>query len=443
MNADDQNLDPTRRCPEVMQLEREMNARIVGQTEAVSRIVNHYQTHLAGLTTGGRPICNLLMLGPTGCGKTRVVEALAEVLAGDRQALVKVDCGEFQHSHEIAKLIGSPPGYLGHRETHPRLCQERLDLYHSDQMKISFVLFDEIEKASDALWNLLLGILDKGTLTLGDNRQVDFSQSMVFMTGNLGTAEAQRLRESPWGFAAQREPAAKNSRFAVSNTSAGAPVTGASLAGASLTGASLTGAPTPAAPGASAAMSPMNSTGEATRRRAAGDLEPDPAQADRSDSVLKHKMEKAVLDAAKRKFAPEFLNRLDRVILCHPLNRGEIGDVLDLELAEIVTRIQRHRHCFLLLSLSDEARDFLIDEGFDPDCGARYLKRAIEKHLVQPLSSLLATNQIGDGDELVVDLADEETHLTFRRGTRVSNQLALKQLSAKWSATPAVAAGRP
>ncbi|MCW5966329.1 MAG: ATP-dependent Clp protease ATP-binding subunit [Bryobacterales bacterium] len=442
MTAGEKKLDPTRKCPEVVQLEREMNARIVGQAEAVSQIVNHYQTHLAGLTTGGRPICNLLMLGPTGCGKTRVVEALAEALAGDRQALVKIDCGEFQHSHEIAKLIGSPPGYLGHRETHPRLCQERLDLYHSDQMKISFVLFDEIEKASDALWNLLLGILDKGTLTLGDNRQVDFSHSMVFMTGNLGTAEAQRLRDLPWGFSAPRESTATEVyRFAASNKGTAAPLPAmpvpAAVSALSIESQALDG------DSKTSTASPEKCTGEVIANHSAGTRKPNPSQTNGGDCMLRHRMEKAVLNAAKRKFAPEFLNRLDRVILCHPLNREEIGDVLDLELTEIVTRIQRHRQCCLLFSLSDEARDFLIDEGFDEDCGARYLKRAIDKYILQPLSSLLATNQISDGDEIVVDLADEETHLAFRRGTRVSTQLALKQLSARWSARPAVAVGRP
>ncbi len=137
----------------------------------------------------GRPIGNFLFLGPTGSGKTRIVEATAEALLKNPRAVIKIDCAEFQHSHEIAKLIGSPPGYLGHRETHPLLSQEVLNQYHTDTIKLSFVLFDEIEKASDALWNLLLGILDKATLTLGDNRKVDFSRAMIFMTSNLGASE--------------------------------------------------------------------------------------------------------------------------------------------------------------------------------------------------------------------------------------------------------------
>src|ERR1700724_3578523 len=152
------------------------------------------------MTGPGHPIGNFLFLGPTGTGKTRLVEAAAESLVGDARCVLKIDCAEFQHSHEIAKLIGSPPGYLGHRETHPLLSQELVNQHHTDKVKISFVLFDEIEKASDALWNLLLGILDKATLTLGDNRRVDFSNAMIFMTSNLGASEMGSLASPRLGF---------------------------------------------------------------------------------------------------------------------------------------------------------------------------------------------------------------------------------------------------
>jgi ATP-dependent Clp protease ATP-binding subunit ClpA len=175
---------------------------IVGQDEAIQQIVNIYQMNLTGMSAPGRPIGNFLFLGPTGSGKTRIVEATAEALLKNPRAVIKIDCAEFQHSHEIAKLIGSPPGYLGHRETHPLLSQEVLNQYHTDTMKLSFVLFDEIEKASDALWNLLLGILDKATLTLGDNRKVDFSRAMIFMTSNLGAAEMGNLMSPKLGFGA-------------------------------------------------------------------------------------------------------------------------------------------------------------------------------------------------------------------------------------------------
>ena len=155
---------------------------------------------LAGLNPPGRPIGNLLFLGPTGSGKTRVVEAMAESLFGDSRAVIKIDCAEFQHSHEIAKLIGSPPGYLGHRETHPLLTQEALNQWHTEKIKLSLLLFDEIEKASDALWQLLLGILDKATLTLGDNRRVDLSSCIIVMTSNLGATEMNELINGSMGF---------------------------------------------------------------------------------------------------------------------------------------------------------------------------------------------------------------------------------------------------
>src|SRR5580658_5952195 len=193
-------LDPTLTGREADDLQAGLRRRIIGQDEAIEQIVNIYQTFLAGMNSPGRPIGNFLFLGPTGTGKTRLVEALAESMVGDPGAVIKIDCAEFQHSHEIAKLIGSPPGYLGHRETHPLLSQEVLNQYHTDTMKLSFVLFDEIEKASDALWTLLLGVLDKATLTLGDNRKVDFSRAMIFMTSNLGAAEMSAMVNPKLGF---------------------------------------------------------------------------------------------------------------------------------------------------------------------------------------------------------------------------------------------------
>src|SRR5918998_4734149 len=195
-------LDPRRTGREAESLEQNLRRSIVGQDEAIQQIVNIYQMHLTGMSAPGRPIGNFLFMGPTGSGKTRIVEATAEALVKNPRAVIKIDCAEFQHSHEIAKLIGSPPGYLGHRETHPLLSQEVLNQYHTDTTKISFVLFDEIEKASDALWNLLLGILDKATLTLGDNRKVDFSRAMIFMTSNLGAHEMSSIMSPRLGFSA-------------------------------------------------------------------------------------------------------------------------------------------------------------------------------------------------------------------------------------------------
>src|SRR5690242_1205344 len=194
-------LDPTRRGSEAEEFERNLRRRIVGQEDAIQKMTEIYQMFLAGLNPPGRPVGNLLFLGPTGTGKTRVVEAVAETLFGDARACIKIDCAEFQHSHEIAKLIGSPPGYLGHRETHPLLTQEALNQWHTEKLRLSLLLFDEIEKASDSLWQLLLGILDKATLTLGDNRRVDLSQCVIVMTSNLGAGEMCNLVEGGFGFA--------------------------------------------------------------------------------------------------------------------------------------------------------------------------------------------------------------------------------------------------
>ncbi len=199
-------LDPSKRSPQLQEFESALRAKIVGQDEAVEALVSVYQVFRAGLNAPGRPVGNLLFLGPTGSGKTRIVEAAAETLFGDKRAVVKIDCAEFQHSHEIAKLIGSPPGYLGHRDTHPVITEESLSQYHTETLKLSLLLFDEIEKASDALWQLLLGILDKATLTLGDTRRVDLSQTIIFLTSNLGAREIAALVSKGMGFV---EPSTK------------------------------------------------------------------------------------------------------------------------------------------------------------------------------------------------------------------------------------------
>src|ERR1700746_1284123 len=193
-------LNPTLRRIESQEFENSLREKIVGQEEGIRALVDLYQVFCAGMCPSGRPVGNLLVLGPTGSGKTRIVEAAAEILFGDPRAAIKVDCAEFQHSHEIAKLIGSPPGYLGHRETHPLITQEELAKRHREHLKLSFLLFDEIEKASDSLWQLLLGMLDKATLTLGDNRRVDLSKTIIFMTSNLGGNEISELMTGGIGF---------------------------------------------------------------------------------------------------------------------------------------------------------------------------------------------------------------------------------------------------
>jgi len=339
-------LDPGQSGNEADKLNANLHKRIVGQDEAIDQIVNIYQTFLAGMNSPGRPIGNFLFLGPTGTGKTRLVEALAESMVGDAGAVIKIDCAEFQHSHEIAKLIGSPPGYLGHRETHPLLSQEVLNQYHTDGCKLSFVLFDEIEKASDALWNLLLGILDKGTLTLGDNRKVDFSRALIFMTSNLGAAEMSALVNPRLGFNA----------------------------------------------------------GEAAQQSQNGIV----------DEKLNGKMMRTGAEAARRKFTPEFINRLDKIVTFKPLGSNELRKILDIELNMVQQRIfNTSPEKSFVFKTTDEARDFLLKEGTDLKYGARHLKRAIERLLVQPMSNLIATDQVRGGDCVNVDFDSAACSLTF------------------------------
>jgi len=354
-------LDPTQTSGEAEKLEANLCKRIVGQDQAIQQIVDIYQTYLAGMASPGRPIGNLLFLGPTGSGKTRMVEAVAESLVGDSQAVVKIDCAEFQHSHEIAKLIGSPPGYLGHRETHPLLSQEALDQYQTEKVKLSFVLFDEIEKASDALWNLLLGILDKATLTLGDNRRVDFSRAMIFMTSNLGAAEMASILRPNLGFAA----------------------------------------------------------GELQRQRAAGAV----------DAALDDKVANAGTEAARRKFTPEFINRIDKVVVFHALGTVELRKILSLELNTVQQRIfNSPASAPFVFCLTDAAKDYLLQEGTDLKYGARHLKRAIDRNLVSSLSNLMATGQVHMGDLVRVDFDKTVSRLTFVKDAEGLPTYAMMQM---------------
>ena len=346
MGSLNRQLNPTLTGGDAEKLESDLHKKIVGQEEAIQQIINIYQTNLAGMSSPGRPIGNLLFLGPTGSGKTRMVEATAESLVGDAHAVIKIDCAEFQHSHEIAKLIGSPPGYLGHRETHPLLSQEVLNQYHNEQVKLSFVLFDEIEKASDALWNLLLGILDKATLTLGDNRRVDFSRALIFMTSNLGAAEMSSILRPSLGFAA----------------------------------------------------------GEAERVQACGVV----------DERLNGKIARAGVEAARRKFTPEFMNRIDKVVVFRPLGEEELRKILSIELTMVQQRIfSAANSAPFVFSVTAGAKDHLLREGTDMKYGARHLKRAIDRNLVHPLSNLIASGQVRGGDLIRVDYDTSLECLTF------------------------------
>jgi len=336
-----QQLDPSIRSDDTRAFDQALRVKIVGQEEGVQALVDLYQVFRAGLNAPGRPVGNLLFLGPTGSGKTHIVEAAAEILFGDARAVIKVDCAEFQHSHEIAKLIGSPPGYLGHRETHPLITQEALTACHTDKLKLTFLLFDEIEKASDALWQLLLGMLDKATLTLGDNRRVDLSQTVIFLTSNLGGGEITELIQGGMGF-----------------------------------------------------------------------IQPK----DKPDAGLDQKVERTAVEAARRKFSPEFMNRLDKIVVFHPLQRKQLEQVLDLELSMVQQRVLDAAKGQVLFSVAPTARDFLLKEGTDQRYGARHLKRAIERHVVYPFANLVATDQIRTGDLISISCEPQQNRLTFARG---------------------------
>ena len=336
-------LDPERKSPRAAEFEDKLSAQIVGQERAVRRMSGLFQIYLAGMNNPSRPIGTMLFLGPTGSGKTRVVEAASEVLFNEPHTVVKIDCAEFQHSHEIAKLIGSPPGYLGHRETSPMLTQENLDKSHTEDTKLTFVLFDEIEKASDSLWQLLLGILDKATLTLGDNRRVDFSRTVVIMTSNLGAREMSEMISGGIGFAPTKTDQVK------------------------------------------------------------------------ADNEIDTKIYRTALEAAKRKFSPEFMNRIDKVVVFRSLKEHHLRQILDIELRAVQDRITESAGTKFAFECTDEAKEYLLSEGIDLKYGARHLKRSIERFLVYPLSNLVATQQVETGDFVMVDFNDETKMLTFTK----------------------------
>jgi ATP-dependent Clp protease ATP-binding subunit ClpA/ActR/RegA family two-component response regulator len=324
-SRDSRPAPPTRHQDDLVEL---LSKRVVGQPTAMQFIVPYIQMHQAGLSPEGRPIGIFLLLGPTGTGKTRTVEALAEVLHGSEKKVLKVDCGEFQTDHEVAKLIGAPPGYLGHRETQPVLTQEKLQGVTSADCPLSLVLFDEIEKAAPALSTLLLGILDRATLTLGDNTTVNFEQSLIFLTSNLGAREMMKEMRPELGF-----------------------------------------------------------QGTITR----------------DVTELASKLESIGLAAIRRRFSPEFVNRLDVVITYQPLDAIALSQILGQHIADL----QRHVNTRLgnrsfEIDVSEEARAFLLEKGTSTEYGARELKRTIHRHLTQPLAAMVATGEIEPGAQVTV-----------------------------------------
>lgn len=333
----EQPLDASLKGRDADSLDKTLRKLVVGQDEVVDQLVLAYQMYLSGLSAPGRPLMNFLFLGPTGSGKTKTVEAMADAIIGNPRAMLKIDCAEFQHSHEIAKLIGSPPGYLGHRETPAILSQAALDQFHTGEKKISFVLFDEIEKASDAVWNLLLGILDKATLRLGNGVTTDFSRCMIFMTSNLGAVDLGKIM-----------PGFQIARLAT-------------------------------------------------------------AIADKDQAMLERKG----MEAARRKFTPEFINRLDRIMVFKTLGQPELRRILDLELRYVQNRILNQ--AVFIFTVTEAGKELLLSLGTDLKYGARQLKRVIERLLVEPLANLMATGQVENGDWVEAGLSPSGDSLSFSK----------------------------
>jgi ATP-dependent Clp protease ATP-binding subunit ClpA len=318
-----------------------LEERVKGQPSAARTIIPYVQMFQAGLAPEGRPVGVFLLLGPTGTGKTKTVEALADVLHGSEKHVLRVDCGEFQMDHEVAKLIGAPPGYLGHRETQPMLTQQKLNAVTSDRSQLSLVLLDEIEKAAPSMTRLLLGVLDKGQLRLGDNSTVNFDKSLVFLTSNLGAKEMLREINPDFGFQS--------------------------------------------------------------------------AQAVGSRGDLSAKLQAIGMAAVKKRFSPEFVNRIDAIITYQPLSDEALTAILDKQIANLQDHVNTRlgSRCFTV-EVPPEARQFLLEHGTSPEYGARELNRTIHRHLTQPLATLVATGQVSPGARVRVEVAPDSQHLLWR-----------------------------
>ncbi len=334
------SVKPRRPAPEGNDLLRQLMDRVIGQRPAMSLIVPYVNMYQAGLAPEGRPAGVFLLLGPTGTGKTRTVEALAEVLHGSARNLLKVDCGEFQMEHEVAKLIGAPPGYLGHRETQPMLTQQKLGAVSSESSSLALVLFDEIEKAAPSMTRLLLGVLDKGLLRLGDNTTVNFERTLIFLTSNLGAVTMRREIHPEFGFES---------------------------------------------------MMPATAT-----RRGLG-----------------IKLEKIGMQSVRRKFSPEFVNRIDAVLTYQPLDAASMAVIVDQQIAELERHIEnRLAERAFGLEIGVKAREWLLKRGTSEEYGARELKRTIVRILTQPLAAMVASGMIEPGAVVLAEVEGDGLRLT-------------------------------
>jgi CheY-like chemotaxis protein/energy-coupling factor transporter ATP-binding protein EcfA2 len=335
---------------ELADLTQLLSGKVVGQSQAMSAIVPYVYMYQSGLAPEGRPAAIFLLLGPTGTGKTKTVEAIAELLHGSEKKLLKIDCGEFQMDHETAKLVGAPPGYLGHRETVPLLTQQQLTDATSEGCDLALVLFDEIEKAAPSITGLLLGILDKGILRLGDNSVVNFEKSLIFFTSNLGAREMLKEINPHIGF----------------------------QSGSSKTPIDLT-----------------------------------------------NKIHAIGLGAVRKRFSPEFVNRIDAVVTYKPLDTEALEMILDHDVRSLQKHVNSRlgERCFQI-EVTLETRQFLLQKGVSQEYGARELKRTIHRELTQPLATMVARSEIGPGAMVRVDLdADSQTLVITADSTMVKATL--------------------
>jgi ATP-dependent Clp protease ATP-binding subunit ClpC len=306
----------------LVRMEDELHKRIIGQHDAIAAVSRAIRRTRAGLKDPKRPAGSFIFLGPSGVGKTETAKALAEFLFGDEAALIQLDMSEYMEKHTVSRLVGSPPGYVGY--------DEGGQLTEAVRRKpFSVVLFDEIEKAHPDVFNTLLQILEDGRLTDAQGRTVDFKNTVIIMTSNLGTAD---LRKKAIGFHQEDE------------------------------------------------------------------------------EVSYEFMKERVTDALKKNFRPEFLNRIDEVIVFHELTKSEVKEIVDLMLARVHEQLKSQS---LDLVLSDTAKGFLAEKGYDPELGARPLRRAIQRLLEDQLSERVLLGEFKAGTTIVVDVDAEAGELTF------------------------------
>jgi ATP-dependent Clp protease ATP-binding subunit ClpA len=363
-------LNPGKRNPQLGRFREMMERMVIGQPTAIGTITNSFSRVLAGISDPERPILTMMLLGPTGVGKTETVRALADALFGTRKGYTRINCQEYSAHYNLSKLLGSPPGYVG-GEIKPLLCQENLDRHHrkafeeglgmfcdglgkvgklfpeEEDSYLSLVLFDEIEKAHPKLWNMLLGILEDGNLVLGNNEEVDFTHSIIILTTNVGSeAMGAHIAKETIGF---------RGGF------------------------------------------------EGTR--------------------LDKDIHEAAMREAKKTFPFEFLNRFDELVVYDTLKEQHLYQILDNLIANIHIRSIDCTEPFLL-DVDGSAKTELVRIGTDPQFGARPLRRAVETQLVTPIGNLICSGQIVRGDLITVMHADGEFVFEKEPGGMTTEEIA-------------------